>query len=267
MKPEEKKAIIKDFIKFCKSELQIQHLPKIKFTKDKNWATGNHSFGAYAPDQSSLTVYIGNRNLADILRTLAHELVHHRQNELGQIKNSGAGSAGTPIENQANALAGVLMRKYGKMNDLIYETSILKNNTSIKLLEILKELAYASSEYDTIYDEEDGSLIVVEYVFKTEKNKYKVQISSKEEPRNFQVSFGIDTGELNKIDTFQMTGEGDAKRIIETVCNIINQFYYDYKEDVDKITVKGTDEKRSRIYKKLMPQYIDPEVLKKTEIE
>jgi len=159
------------------------------------------------------------------------------------------------------------MRKYGKMNDLIYETSILKNNTSIKLLEILKELAYASSEYDTIYDEEDGSLIVVEYVFKTEKNKYKVQISSKEEPRNFQVSFGIDTGELNKIDTFQMTGEGDAKRIIETVCNIINQFYYDYKEDVDKITVKGTDEKRSRIYKKLMPQYIDPEVLKKTEIE
>ena len=95
----------------------------------------------------------------------------------------------------------------------------------IKLTEILKELAYPSSEYDTIYDEEDGSLIVVEYTFKTEKNKYRVEISSKEKARNFEVSFGVDTGELNKIDTFQMTGEGDAKRILETVSNIINQFY------------------------------------------
>ena len=137
----------------------------------------------------------------------------------------------------------------------------------IKLTEILKELAYPSSKYDTIYDEEDGSLIVVEYTFKTEKNKYRVEISSKEKARNFEVSFGVDTGELNKIDTFQMTGEGDAKRILETVSNIINKFYYEYKKDIDKIIVEGTDEKRSMIYKKFMPQYIDPEVLKKIEIK
>lgn len=137
MKPEEKKAIIKDFIKFCKSELQIRHLPKIKFTQDRKWATGNHSFGAYAPDQTSLVVYIGNRNLADILRTLAHELVHHRQNELGHIESPDAGSAGTPIENQANALAGVLMRKYGKMNDVIYEKKDSNKEIINKLIEVL----------------------------------------------------------------------------------------------------------------------------------
>jgi hypothetical protein len=65
--------------------------------------------------------------------------VHHRQNELGQIKNPGAGSAGTPIENQANALAGVLMRKYGKMNDMIYERKQSRKDIIKKLIEILKK--------------------------------------------------------------------------------------------------------------------------------
>ncbi len=138
MKSEEKNAIIKDFIKFCKSELQIQRLPKIKFTQDRNWATGNHSFGAYAPDQTSLVVYIGNRNLADILRTLAHELVHHRQNELGHVESPDDGKAGTPIENQANSLAGVLMRKYGKMHDVIYEKKESRKDVINKLIEVLK---------------------------------------------------------------------------------------------------------------------------------
>lgn len=123
MRPEERDNIIKEFIQFCKSELEIDHLPKIRFTQDRKWAAGNHSFGAYAPEESSLVVYIGNRNLADTLRTLAHELVHHRQNELGHIESE-SGKSGSPIENQANALAGVLMRKYGKSNDTIYEACI-----------------------------------------------------------------------------------------------------------------------------------------------
>jgi hypothetical protein len=58
--------------------------------------------------------------LADIFRTLCHELVHHKQNELGQL-HSKAGETGSGIENQANAFAGMIMRDYGKTNDLIYE--------------------------------------------------------------------------------------------------------------------------------------------------
>ena len=70
-----------------------------------------------------------------------------------------------------------------------------------------------------------------------------------EKAREFEVSFGVDTGELNKIDTFQMTGEGDAKNILETVAKIINDFYYQYEEDIDKIIIDGTNEKRRRVYK------------------
>jgi len=137
----------------------------------------------------------------------------------------------------------------------------------IKLINILKEIAYPFSEYDTIYDETDDSLIDVEYTFETEINKYKVVFSSKEKAREFEVSFGVDTGDFNKIDTFQMTGEGDARNILQTLAEIINEFYYQYKEGIDKIIIKGTDEKRSRVYKAFLPKYLNPEVKEKTEIK
>ena len=87
-----------------------------------------------------------------------------------------------------------------------------------------------------------------------------------EKAREFEVSFGVDTGELNKIDTFQMTGEGDAKNILETVAKIINDFYYQYEEDIDKIIIDGTNEKRRRVYKLFFPKFINPETLRVIEI-
>ena len=111
---------INDFVQYCQDKLKIKHLPAIKFSSDKNWAIENTSFGAYNPGLKSLVVYVNNRNLADILRTIAHELVHHKQLELGNLK-SDSGDTGSDIENQANSIAGVLMRNYGKTNDLIYE--------------------------------------------------------------------------------------------------------------------------------------------------
>ena len=83
----------------------------------------------------------------------------------------------------------------------------------IKLLDILKESAYPFVEHDVLHDDEDNSLLVVEYTFKTKQNKYKVIFDSKQKEREFELSFGVDTGDLNKIDTFQTTGEGDAKNI------------------------------------------------------
>lgn len=113
--------IIEDFIQFVKNKLDIDQLPTIRFLNDRAWATERRSFGEYNPDKRHLDVYIGNRNLADILRTLCHELVHHKQNELGKLY-AGAGKTGSNIENQANSLAGIMMRDYGKSNDLIYES-------------------------------------------------------------------------------------------------------------------------------------------------
>lgn len=124
MNPQIRQQIVGDFISYCIGRLGIEGQPQIQFTSDRQWAVTNRSFGAYDPQTDSITIYIGNRNLADSLRTLAHELVHHRQRELGKIQDINDGRTGSAIENEANALAGVLMRDYGKTNDLIYEACI-----------------------------------------------------------------------------------------------------------------------------------------------
>ena len=71
--------------------------------------------------------------MADVLRTLAHELVHHKQNELGKLNND-SGKTGSDVENEANVKAGILMRDFGKEREEIYESE------SLKLGSILKEI-------------------------------------------------------------------------------------------------------------------------------
>lgn len=123
MQYSEKIDIIKDFINYCADFLKLDKIPKIEFTQDKKWVLGIHSFGQYKNEPKSLKVYVGNRNLADVLRTLSHELVHHRQNELN-LMYSHAGDTGSDIENQANVISAIIMRNYGKKNELIYESDL-----------------------------------------------------------------------------------------------------------------------------------------------
>ena len=121
MELQKKAEILADFIKFCKEVLELEALPKIKFISDNSWVKGKHTFGEYSNDTRSLIVYIKNRNLADCCRTLAHEMTHHKQNEMGLL-GPGSGETGSPTENDAHDVAGVVMREYGKIQPLIYES-------------------------------------------------------------------------------------------------------------------------------------------------
>jgi hypothetical protein len=116
---EERVNILEEFVDYCTKELKIQR-PTMKLVNSQNFAKKYRTFGQYSPQDNTLKVYVYNRNLADILRTIAHELVHHKQMGKGQLV-PGAGETGSPQENEANSLAGVLLRHYGKINPNIYE--------------------------------------------------------------------------------------------------------------------------------------------------
>lgn len=115
-----REAQLGDFLNYCYNLLDIVDVPEIVVTADTEYAKQACSFGSYNPSTKCITVYIGNRNLADILRTLAHELVHHKQNEL-QMLDIASGDTGSDIENEANASAAMIMREYGRKNPYIYE--------------------------------------------------------------------------------------------------------------------------------------------------
>jgi len=120
MEDQEIIGIASNFVKFVNNSMSLEQLPKIIFTKDNKWAKQMRSFGQYNPQTSEIVVYIKNRNLADILRTLCHEMIHHKQNEEGRLKQD-SGKTGSDIENEANAQAGIMLREYGKINNVIYE--------------------------------------------------------------------------------------------------------------------------------------------------
>jgi hypothetical protein len=107
-------AILHDFIKFAAEDLQLKDLPKFEFDFDSKKSVEHRSFGGYSPGQEHITITVKNRHINDVLRTLAHEMVHYSQDLKNELDDDGAGATGSPQENEANARAAVVMRNWGK---------------------------------------------------------------------------------------------------------------------------------------------------------
>jgi hypothetical protein len=105
-------AALKVFLPLVKKSLGLTDLPKINFVKS---LTGDDqpSFGSFCTATNTIDLSIENRHPVDILRTLAHELVHYKQ-KLQNKLNKNSGKTGSSIENQANVLAGNIMRAFNK---------------------------------------------------------------------------------------------------------------------------------------------------------
>lgn len=111
---------LRDFVRWCVDKLDIkQALPKIRFQDEKE-GPDQHRTGYYDDAEDTMWIYTGNRNLIDIMRTVAHELAHRKQHEDNMVKGDQS-YPGSPIEQQADAVAGYLMKLYGRMNPEIIE--------------------------------------------------------------------------------------------------------------------------------------------------
>jgi len=110
-KESDNRAFVQKYIPWIAEQLGIKELPEITLLD----APVDTTFGQYNPETKTLNVVIANRNPIDVLRTLAHELTHHKQNLAGEL-TAAAGETGTPQENEANANAGVVMRDFAEAN-------------------------------------------------------------------------------------------------------------------------------------------------------
>jgi hypothetical protein len=110
-------AILKRFIVFLKRELSLAiDIPYI-LIDDVDFSKKNMAFGMMNSD-GIIYISIINRHPMDILRTLTHEYVHYKQSIKRVVMNSNPGS---PSENEANAKAGEIMRKYGKLHPELFD--------------------------------------------------------------------------------------------------------------------------------------------------
>ena len=130
----EQPDVLEDFIDFAIEVLELKNKPEIEFTDDEELAKNMHSLGSFNPSTGKLLVVKGSRMTADILRTLAHELVHRKQDELKPL-SAEDGKTGSDVENEANAAAGVLLRQFGayrpEIFDKLNEAEEVKKNYKI----------------------------------------------------------------------------------------------------------------------------------------
>jgi hypothetical protein len=111
---------VNKFVEWTSKKLNLKTIPEIELSTDTEEAQTNHHTGGHTTGTGTIWVYVTNRNLVDILRTVFHELVHVRQDELNMIK-SGSSYPGSPIEAMADMLAGKYIKIYGEQNHHIFQ--------------------------------------------------------------------------------------------------------------------------------------------------
>lgn len=112
--------IMQKFIQWASQKLNLQSTPKFEFSYNTEEAQEGHHTGRHLDSDNSVWVYVANRNMVDIMRTVFHELVHVRQGELGMIK-PGDSYPGSPIEMLADMGAGKYMKIFGKDHPEIFQ--------------------------------------------------------------------------------------------------------------------------------------------------
>ena len=112
--------IVQKFIAWTAKKLHLEKTPKIEFSYDSDEAREGHHTGRHVQGTGEVWVYVANRNMVDILRTVFHELTHVRQGELGMIR-PGDSYPGSPIEAEADMMAGKYMKIFGKAHPEIFQ--------------------------------------------------------------------------------------------------------------------------------------------------
>jgi len=134
-------SIVQDFIQHVTTELGIVPVPEIHLHTDPKWSEHNQSFGRYDPDTHTLNVSMSNRHVMDVLRTVAHELVHCNQNQQHSSLPDDAGETGSRWENDANARAGIIMRDWANSHPEHFAHDSLEESASGYIPKNKKEAA------------------------------------------------------------------------------------------------------------------------------
>jgi len=112
-------SIVDDFIVFGKNELSMGDGFNVRLIDNNNEL---ETLASYDMSKNEISVMSKNRAIPDVIRSIAHEMVHHKQNEMGDLKgNPEEGEDGSPWEDQANSKAGELVRKFGREFPEIYD--------------------------------------------------------------------------------------------------------------------------------------------------
>jgi hypothetical protein len=117
---DQQKEKLTEFIKFVKGELNLKSTPKVVVQNGRKdlKTTANYD---YTQSEKVIKVNAKNRMLVDVMRSVAHELVHHKQYEDGRLDGPKPPDIGGEIEDEANAKAGQFIKMFAQKDQTIYD--------------------------------------------------------------------------------------------------------------------------------------------------
>jgi len=115
---EQQKQRIDHFIDFAMNHLGLERRPNVNLLSSREPGMTTASYDLNSGD---MKVLCGKRAVFDVCRSIAHEMVHQKQHQEIDDPSQLDGDTGSPHENEANAVAGQLIRLYGKENPEFYD--------------------------------------------------------------------------------------------------------------------------------------------------
>lgn len=116
---DKQKERITEFVKFVKGELKLKSAPKVVLQNGKNQLKTTASYD-YTKPEKIIRVNAKNRMTVDIMRSIAHEMVHHKQYEQGRLEVKPP-DIGGEIEDEANAKAGQYIKLFAQKDKTLYD--------------------------------------------------------------------------------------------------------------------------------------------------
>jgi len=113
---------IKDFIQFVCDNVHMEEPIHVFLRHGRDEYI--HTTASYVPSENTNHINCKDRSLVDICRSIAHELTHNRQREILKIvPGKPVMNIGGEIENEADAVAGMLIKRYTHDNghEAIYD--------------------------------------------------------------------------------------------------------------------------------------------------
>lgn len=147
--------LLKDFITFCQKKLTLKLFPSMIFHSKK---IEGMTTGSFDIEGNQIHVLLANRLVVDVLRTIAHELVHAKQKETGMLDielpkvdpNDILGDINTPYENEAYEKAGNFVKEFCRL----YERMSKDELYSLKESKIIgKHKRSVAFSFESLYDE------------------------------------------------------------------------------------------------------------------
>ena len=97
------KSHLAQLFSYLKDELQLKSVPKVKLlSDDKNAAKVLGKTAYYDPPSRTVVLYTTNRHQKDILRSFAHEIIHHWQHENEKLQTTSKGHSGHSVKSGSN---------------------------------------------------------------------------------------------------------------------------------------------------------------------